>query len=100
MTDEAALTDLDVGERPEPVELQFKEPVGVVEGIAAAIQRERGESGEAARHGWSIRTAEAGGSREPLRAYSWSLERGAVRLNQSRLEKGNLLRVIQPARVH
>src|ERR1051325_11093679 len=35
--DEAAPTAFDVGERPEPVELQLEEPVAVVEGIAASL---------------------------------------------------------------
>src|SRR5206468_11046331 len=58
--DEPTLPVLDVGERPEAVELQFKEPVGVVERVAASRQRERRESGKRAGHGltrvaWSSR---------------------------------------------
>jgi hypothetical protein len=35
--DETTLTVLDVGESPKPVELEFKEPVAMVEGFAASV---------------------------------------------------------------
>ena len=48
--DEASLAALDVGERPEPVELQLEQPVAMVEGIAAALKGEWREIRERAGH--------------------------------------------------
>src|SRR5206468_4297440 len=60
---ETTLPVLDVGERPEAVELQLEQPVAMVEGIAAPRQRERRDIGEGARHQRSIRATVTGGSR-------------------------------------
>jgi len=48
--DEPTLAVLDVGERSKPVELQLEQPVAMVEGIAAALEGERGETREGTGH--------------------------------------------------
>src|SRR5262249_60719636 len=62
--DEPHLALLHVGERPEPVELQLEQPVAMVEGVAASIQRERRERRESAAHAGSIRASPPSASRQ------------------------------------
>jgi len=61
--DEAALAGLDVGERPEPVELQLEQPVAMVERLSTALKGERGEARKEPDHAGSIRAATRAGSR-------------------------------------